>query len=83
MAKASVNRVEPQQTLVDLAMQDAGHVESLFEVAQLNGKGITEALTPGEVYIKPAVRDASIVKVFSGEGKLPVYGSKTIKPASE
>lgn len=83
MAKQGVNRIEPQQTPVDLAIQDAGSMEALFQVAERNGHGITSDLIPGDEYIKPDVREISVVKVFTGEGRLPVYGSKPIKPASK
>jgi hypothetical protein len=60
------------QALIDIAMQEAGTVESLFEVALLNGICLTDDLTPDHEYKRPALVNAKVVSVFSG----------AVKPAS-
>jgi hypothetical protein len=54
------------QALADIAMQEAGTVESLFEVALLNGLCPTDDLTPDQEYKRPAVMIEKVVSVFSG-----------------
>lgn len=66
-------KARAMQAFVDIAMQEAGSVESLFEVAVLNGLSITEKLTIGNAYLKPVIALQDIVKVFKG----------ALKPASD
>lgn len=40
-------RIEEGQVLLDIAMQEMGDVERLFELAELNGLSITERVEPG------------------------------------
>lgn len=41
------------QTVVDYTVQNSGTLESLFEVAESNGVGITEDVAPGTVMLAP------------------------------
>ncbi|GIZ09975.1 hypothetical protein [Flavobacterium sp. UMI-01] len=41
------------QSLSDVAVQEDGSIETVFEWALKNGKSITEKLTPGETLINP------------------------------
>lgn len=57
------------QALIDLAIQEAGTVEGLFEVAFLNGLSITDDLIPGNEYLKPSVQVQKIVDLFANTHK--------------
>lgn len=68
------------QCLVDLAMQEGGSVAALFEVAKLNGLGITSDLVAGSQYVKPTIIDKKIIKAFSGTHK---PASSTLVPFTQ
>lgn len=57
------------QGLIDLALQEAGTVEGIFEVAFLNGLSITDDLVPGNEYLKPAIQVQKIVDLFANTHK--------------
>jgi hypothetical protein len=42
------------QSLVDVALQELGSVESLFDLADANGLAITDALAAGQVLAVPS-----------------------------
>jgi len=46
------------QSLVDVALQELGNVEALFDLADANGLAITDLLTPGQVLAVPASTSA-------------------------
>ncbi len=58
-----------EQALVDLAMQECGSVESLFQMAVLNKISVTDDLIIGQQYKKLPVANADIAQVFAGEHK--------------
>lgn len=60
---------EPHQALIDLAIQQGGSVETLFEVAQRNQLGITDDITSGTDYANPDVADVQVIKVFNDQLK--------------
>ena len=68
-------KIEHGQTQVDIAIQELGDIERLFEIALLNDKRITDDLPAGSFIQVPDydLRKRDIVNVF----KLPVN-----KPAS-
>ncbi len=54
------------QSLIDVAIQEYGTVEALFDLADANGLAITDALAPGQVLTGPnsAAAVASVVDYF-------------------
>lgn len=61
------------QSLFDIAIQECGSVEAVFEIAGLNGLAITDGLVPG-----------SLINVTTGINK-PVadyYARNKLKPAT-
>jgi hypothetical protein len=61
------------QTLLDIAAQELGDASRAFEIAVLNNKSITDALTAGEQYIcpVPALKVRDVLPVFLNEGNIP------------
>jgi hypothetical protein len=61
-------RVISGQSLSDIAVQEDGTVESVFEWAVFNGKSITEKLIPGEELFSPnsTLIDKPISEYFNG-----------------
>jgi hypothetical protein len=53
------------QSLVDVALQEYGSVEALFDLADANGVAITDVLTPGQV-LASAAAVPSLVDYFRG-----------------
>jgi|GEM_PF-3488052 len=60
--------VFPLQTLLDVCLESAGKIDGLFDCATLNGIGITDDLTPGQLILGlfPAPEDLSVVALFVG-----------------
>lgn len=56
------------QSLCDIAVQEDGTIDTVFEWALLNGKSITEKLTPGETLVNPNSNliDRPISEYFKG-----------------
>ncbi len=54
------------QSLIDVAIQEYGSVEALFDLADANGLAITDLLTPGQVLAVPSSAAAvpSLVSYF-------------------
>ncbi|GGA84745.1 hypothetical protein GCM10008015_26910 [Flavobacterium palustre] len=61
-------RVLSGQSLLDIAVQVDGSVETVFEWALANDKSITDRLTPGEILVAPgsALREKDIANYFYG-----------------
>lgn len=59
--------VKDGQTLFDIAVQSLGSVDRVFDLAQLNGIGITDDLTSGQILLLPdvAFEDADTVDYFT------------------
>lgn len=59
--------VKDGQTLFDIAVQSLGIVDRVFELAQLNGLGITDELVSGQIIELPDVKfeHEDIVKHFT------------------
>lgn len=72
----NVITIENQQ-LIDIALQELGDVERVFELALLNGIGVTNLLTAGTVIKVPDYdkRKSGIVQVFSDESRAPASAS--------
>ncbi len=62
----SINSIiaHPLQCPIDIAMQEAGSIEALFDFALANGISITDDMIAGNIYTKPAMRNKSIAAVF-------------------
>lgn len=60
-------RVRGDQALIDLAIQEGGSLEALFDIAERNGLGITDDLQAGGSYYKPPqVVKPSVVRALRG-----------------
>ena len=62
------------QSLLDLALQHTGGIESIFELAVLNGKSVTDDMTAGASLL---VEEATTNKDI-----LAYYTAKNIQPAT-
>jgi len=65
--------VEEGQTVIDIVLQELGDAERIFEVAKLNGLGITDELAPGSYLLVPTYNQdkREIVRVFSDPSNKP------------
>lgn len=65
------------QSLFDIAVQEDGAVESVFEWAMLNGKSVTDILTAGEELTNPfsRLRDKELSAYFAGIQKKVATGT--------
>lgn len=57
-------KVIAHQNLLDIAVQELGSIEAVFELAINNGKSITSYLNAGEVLQLPEVVDEDIANYF-------------------
>lgn len=57
-------KVLEDQSLFDLAVQACGSVESVFDVASLNGMAITDILIPGSAISVPDFRNLSVSEYY-------------------
>lgn len=64
-------RVISGQSLSDIAVQEDGNIETVFEWALKNGKSITEKLVPGELLVNPnsELKDKPLSEYFKGVQK--------------
>ena len=63
------------QSLLDLALQHTGTIESIFELAMLNNLSITDDVVAGKVLTIPT-------ETFTNNDILTYYIAKKIKPAT-
>ena len=61
------------QSLPDVAIQAAGSVEAVFDIALANGMSITDDLQPGDTLVVPAVLSKQIADY---------YRTNNIRPAT-
>lgn len=61
-------QISQGQNIVDVCLQELGSVEALFDLADANGRAITDALTPGAVLTVPASASAAaeVVSYYAG-----------------
>ena len=52
------------QSLFDIAIQAAGTVEAVFDIALANGISITDDLEPGTVLVVPAVLNRQVAEYY-------------------
>ena len=64
------------QTWLDIALQELGDMERVIELAQLNGRAITDELQAGEELIVPDfdLEKRSIVQLFRNAANKPASG---------
>lgn len=63
--------VQSRQNLLDIALQRCGSLEAAFDIAQLNGMGITDELTVGSTLGLPPVSDSKTVLRYESERIVP------------
>lgn len=63
------------QSLLDLALQHTGTIESVFEFAEANSINITDDVQAGKTLVLPA-------EVFSNKDILNYYTAKNLQPAT-
>lgn len=63
------------QSLLDLALQHTGTIESVFEFAEANALNITDDVQAGKTLVLPA-------EVFSNKDILNYYTAKNLQPAT-
>jgi hypothetical protein len=64
------------QTWLDIALQELGDMERAIELAQLNGRAITDELQAGEELIAPDFdsEKRSIIQLFRNAANKPASG---------
>lgn len=70
--------VQPGQTLEDIAIQYGGDFSAVFDLVKLNGLDFSSDLVPGQVLVKPAVKNAKVQSVYAARGYVPAAGSEPI-----
>ena len=63
------------QSLLDLALQHTGTIESVFELAEANTLNITDDVQAGKTLVLPA-------QAFSNKDILGYYTAKNLQPAT-
>jgi hypothetical protein len=73
------------QSLADVAVQELGTVEALFELADAAGLAITDALTVGLAVEVPEAAAAlpDVAAYFAGRSQRVNTGSEPLQPAAE
>ena len=62
------------QSLFDIAIQSAGSIEAVFDIALANGISITDDLEPGTVLVVPAVLNRQVAEYYRVNGIQPATG---------
>ena len=63
------------QSLLDLALQHTGTIESIFDLAESNNLNITDDVQAGKTLVLPA-------EAFSNKDILVYYTAKNLQPAT-
>lgn len=63
------------QSLLDLALQHTGSIESVFELAEANALNITDDVQAGKTLVLPA-------ETFTNKDILGYYTTKNLQPAT-
>lgn len=56
---------------MDIAMQECGDVSAMYEIANLNGRTLTDDLVVGETLIVPEIVNEEIVTLFESNYRKP------------
>jgi hypothetical protein len=59
------------QSLFDLAVQAAGSVEAVFDIAVANARAVVDDLTPGAAVAIPAVLNKQVAEYYRTNGIRP------------
>ena len=70
------------QSLFDIAIQEYGTIEAVFDLAMANNLGITYLLTAGQVLVIPSVSIITGKPVITNTEILGYYKKNDIKPAT-
>lgn len=70
--------VQPGQTLEDIAVQWCGSEEAVWELARLNGLGLTADIIPGALLRLPSVVDKRVRRVYVERGWAPAAGGEVL-----
>lgn len=66
-------KVSEGQTLFDIAIQECGDINAVYDLADLNLKSITDTLAIGEtIILPPVVAVPKVVEQFKAQYKKPV-----------
>jgi hypothetical protein len=71
--------VQKHQTLLDIAIQHTGSVESVVEIAELNGLEVTADVVPGTKLIMPEVVERRVKIFFDESDSKPVTATERTK----
>lgn len=63
--------VKDRQTLLDIAIQTGGSVETVVALAEANGLGVTDDLTDGQELVTVSPVEPKIVTTYAIEGIEP------------
>ena len=66
-----------RQTLLDIALQTGGHIETVLALAEANGMSITDRLEDGSVLIVPVPVEGG------GTRTVELYKAHKVEPATE
>lgn len=65
-------KVYERQSVLDVAVQHSGSIESIFDLASLNGLSVTDDLVPNDSLQRSEVTtDADVVFYYSTKGIIP------------
>lgn len=64
--------IDTRQTLADIAIKYIGDIESLYDLAVLNGLSVTDSLTVGQTITLPPVINQRIATYFNNNNITPV-----------
>ena len=66
------------QSLVDIAVQELGSVEGVFELAKLNGISVTDDLIPGQELTLPIISNIPIANYYANKGIKPATADNEV-----
>jgi len=66
--------VDQGQSLIDIAIQHAGDISAMFDIALVNDLSPTDDIVPGTQLIIPYVVDANLVQYLADKNYVPATG---------
>jgi hypothetical protein len=72
-------QIQAKQVAIDIAMQQCGAADSIFDVAAANGIGITDALVSGQMANYPAVVNQHVADYFRKYGQFPASATSQLE----
>lgn len=64
-------KVRKHQSIMDLALQECGDITALFELAIINGIGITDIIDPGTDLKAPSVYNKKAIQFYTERSVVP------------